>query len=323
MIQPDATGGSSGVIAANERIQDAVFEDLHFLGSNQFNPLMLYMGVDCLRCSAKNISGVASQGAALTYETVMIGTNTWYDGALPDEGEGFNENSRLENISCGGNPGGYVACYQGRLSNASLSNALCGLGVHGGQPNSQCFAIFNSASTTLSDIVNEGQGDNPQILLENSSSIIGHNIGLGTPNPPAGIPAGNGLSFANVSNSTFDGHLAGQFTSFASLGALAVSVDAQSHNNKFLNWQSNGATDVNFADLTTNFMQWCDVGTNQCRNGSYSTLGYLPGYQMLGTGPQPKCNANTQTAHWPVRIGGHEQVCKLDPSGILSWQQVF
>lgn len=287
MIGPqyNSTGGTNFVngqpYVVAERMQALKMENIRFLGSNQYNPYHFYLQGDCVYCSLTDIYGDPAS-TNFTYETVLVQTDTCAFGNAADESCGFHY-SHISGVNASLTRGGYNSAFQGRLAHSVFSQAACD-GMHGGQYNSSCYIFVNSGLSSVENIENEGLGDSPQVLIENCEEMIFRNVGLGTPDPGAG----DGMDLINSNNNRFENHLSDSYSSGAfgaiNPGTYMFEADNASHNNIFLNWQNTGnAPDFSVADLSTNFVQWCDAtSTTYGTCGMLQTMGYSPGYLSDG-----------------------------------------
>ncbi|MBV9303143.1 MAG: hypothetical protein JOY62_19460 [Acidobacteriaceae bacterium] len=303
-------------ICTDEKARNMTFENLFFYGSNQYNPYEIYMEGDCNFCSFRNVWGDPSIGSgSVPFNTVLIRTDVCFAAELAQDACGLNY-SMIENSGLGIERGGYGGTFQGSF-NQSVMRATWSNGLWGGianDPNagvggSYAYQFVNSFGSVLQDLVNEG-GAGVQIQLTNSKLMHFINAQLGSPiitSTPGASPMGDGIHLTNSSENTFEGYgHATPFNSWSSknAGIYMINIDANSHNNVFLKMEASSASDINVADLSTNFVQWCDESENtptaKCGSpglpqsgtpagtpgttapGLWGTIGYGSGY--LGNG---------------------------------------
>jgi hypothetical protein len=194
----------------NERLDRLQLSNIEFLGSNQYNPADIYFQGDCFDCIFTNLTDNSSRAAggvaSNNFETSLIVTDTCVvSGVLPDEGCGVNY-STMNNLQGGATRGGFSPAFQGRINQSSFNTANCN-GMLGGFTNSQCYAFYNSWGSTITNLSNEGLGDQPQILVNGSQGLDFDVYGTGTPGNQ-GYGIGDGLDLVNSSRNTFR-HIAG------------------------------------------------------------------------------------------------------------------
>jgi len=161
-----------------ERMEQAQFRYLDFLGSNQYTPAEILISGDCNSCDFEWLAGnPALAGGSQKYQTPLVATNYAAD-AIQNECEGLQYGT-LANLACGGDKNGSSPCFEGRLQRAEMHTAFCdGANNPFGIP--ACYAFLNSAVVTATNLGNEGNGGT-QILLENSRHFIVQNYGIGSP----------------------------------------------------------------------------------------------------------------------------------------------
>lgn len=161
---------TSNVVA--ERGERWYLHDLQFQGNNQYQQYHIYTQGDFFQSVGHrlytNDARAAAGIAANVYESVLLNTDTCYNSSAPwQEGCGWNWGS-LDELGQIGNRGGYSPVFQGRLNQSTLSNSFVN-GVRGGFSNSYGFGFINSYSPILTNLGNEGLGDQPQFLFSNTT----------------------------------------------------------------------------------------------------------------------------------------------------------
>jgi hypothetical protein len=254
-----------------DRMEQALFENLHAEDDNVYHPAFIYFGADCNTCILHNVTNDPAHQATAVYQTVLIATNLWAQ-AISGEGEGL-QYGKIDTIGCGDSKGGSAPCFQGRLQRTTMSNTFCD-GIRAPVGNQTCYAFYNSSNVKLDNIGNDGDSGQ-QILLQNSRNFVGEVIGVGSPTVTGVTQPLGGLYLINSSNNRFTGHTAGQSYANSYPGTYSLLVDSTSYQNEFFDWQIQGTNDVVMSNPTNNFMQYCLAGS--CgTNSAWLTMGTAP-----------------------------------------------
>jgi hypothetical protein len=254
-----------------ERMENAEFSWLDFLGSNTYQPASIMISGDCNTCAFSHLTSNPSGGSTQNYQTPLIAT-TFANGSIQDEADGL-QYGNIDTLSCGGDKNGSAPCFQGRLQRATMKDTFCD-GIRNGVPNTTCYAFYNSSITELTNIGNEGNGG-IQMLLENSRHFIVTNLGIGSPVASSTDPPLGGVYLLGSSQNKFVNLFSGT-TSFQPFGVYRVFTDSTSYQNEFLNYEIDSTNEVSISNTASNFFQYCIVNSTCNTNTPFSTIGTPP-----------------------------------------------